>query len=314
MATNNAADAAATHSDTATPVPDPAAGYSGPGAPSKSPFAFPSEAPAFKPAPAVSPSTPKVPSTTPTVPPASQVSSTPKSLFADPATSDTNSESAAIPSSELKRKATDPNLKVVTIDPSHDFTLIVGSPGSFEPQTAFQVNKGTLRHASEVWTKMLTSPWDAGLKNPFEIEFLDDSPWAFEQVLRIAHWQISKLPPQLTITELMSLATLTDKYDLGSLMKLALDSSRWLQPVRYNVWRMWPAQPSFREWTFITHALQSRHDYEYLISRLAVEVQVDATDVSFYYVTNDGKTKLGKDLPDRIIGECGQILVAVLPS
>jgi hypothetical protein len=83
-------------------------------------------------------------------------------FFGKPAPSVTNSESAATPSSPgVKRKATDPNLKVVTIDPFYDLTLIVGSPGSFEPQTAFQVNKGTLRHASEVWTKMLTGPWYA---------------------------------------------------------------------------------------------------------------------------------------------------------
>jgi hypothetical protein len=313
MATNNGANAAASRSNTATPVPDPAAGFQGPGTPSKSPFAFSSEAPAFKPPPKTYSSTPKVPSTMLIVPPASQVSSTPSSLFAGPAPSDMKSEPAATPSPGLKRKATDPNLKVVTIDPFHDFTLIVGSPGSFEPQTAFQVNKGTLRHASEVWTKSLTGPWDAGLKNQSEIEFPEDSPWAFEQVLRIAHWQISKLPSKLTITELKSLATLTDKYDLGSLMKIALDSSRWLRPVRYDIWRQWPAQSSLREWTFITHALQSQNDYEYLISRLAVEVQVNATDVSFYYVTREGKTKLG-DLPDRILGECDQISVFVLPS
>lgn len=248
-----------------------------------------------------------------TVPPTSQVSLTPNSLFAYPTPSDMNSEPAATPSPNLKRKATDPNLKIVTIDPLYDLTLIVGFPGSSEGQTAFQVNKGTLRHASEVWNKSLTGPWGARHKDQSEIKFLDDSPWAFEQVLRIAHWQISKLPLQLTIAELKSLAELTDKYDLGSLMKMALDSSRWLHPVRYNIWRQWPAQSSFREWTFITYALQSRHDYEYLISRLAVEVQVDATDVSFYYVTREGKTKLG-DLPDRILGECDQISVFVLAS
>jgi hypothetical protein len=313
MAKNSAANAAASRTNTATPVPDPAAGFQGPRAPSKSPSTSSSEALALVSASKASPSTPKVPSTTPTVPPASQVSQTPNSLFADPAPSDMNSEPAATPSPDLKRKVTDPNLKIITIDPIYDLTLIVGSPGGPEEQTAFQVNKGTLRHASEVWNKSLTGPWGARHKNQSEIEFLDDSPWAFEQVLRIVHWQISKLPLKLTITELKSLATLTDKYDLGSPMKMALDSSRWLHPVRYDTWRQWPAQSSLREWTFITHALQSQHDYEYLLSRLAVEVQVDATDVSFYYVTREGKTKLG-DLPDRILGKCDQISVFVLSS
>lgn len=338
MATNNTADAAASRSGTATPVPNPAAGFLGPRAPSQMPSASSSEASALSQM-SVSPLTPQVPSSTPKTLSETPVEPPVSSLFpVKLASSDTNSGSAAAPKSwkelaknvaavsqaqprpqpavplaDLKRKVTDPHLKIVTIDPFYDLTVIVGTPSSIGSQTAFRVNKGSLRHASEVWTKALTGHWGARLGNQSEIEFPEDSPWAFEQVLRIAHWQIRKLPLQLTITELKSLATLSDKYDLGGLMKMALDSGRWLHPVRYYVWRQWPAQSSLREWTFITHALQSRHDYEYLISRLAVEVQVDATDVSFYYVTGEGKTKLG-DLPDRILGGCDQISVFVLPS
>jgi hypothetical protein len=128
----------------------------------------------------------------------------------------------------VKRKATDPNLKVVTIDPFYDLTLIVGSPGSFEPQTAFQVNKGTLHHASEVWTKMLTGPWYAGLKNQSEIELLEDSPWAFEIVLRVAHLQTDKLPFALTLAQMKSLAALTDEYDLAKVMHMPIDSKDWI--------------------------------------------------------------------------------------
>lgn len=302
MATNNTADAAASRSNTATPVPDPAADYSGPDALWSPTLMSPREAEELLLGPVASLSTPEVPSTTHTVPATSQVSSTPNSLFSDPAPSDMDSEPATTPSPGLKRKATDPNLKVVTIDPFYDFTLIVGSSGSFEPQTAFQVNKGTLRHASEVWTKMLTGPWNAGLKNQSEIELLDDSPWAFEIVLRIAHLQTDKLPVALTLAEMKSLAVLTDKYDLAKVMHMPIEHKDWIfDPSIF--WRQWDIYSSLQDWAFVTHVFKFEDDCDYLVNRLAVEVQIDSSDDSFYYFTGDQKTKLRADLPDCLLGK-----------
>jgi hypothetical protein len=49
--------------------------------------------------------------------------------------------------------------------------------------------------------------------------------------------------------------------------------------------------------------LQIESDYEYLVNRLAVEVEVDEKDVSFFHTTSTKKTKIRSDLPDRILGE-----------
>ena len=202
---------------------------------------------------------------------------------------------------DLKRKITDPNVKIFTVDPFYDLTLIVGTPGRINGQAAFRVNKGSLRHASDIWTKMLTGAWAES--NQSEIRFPDDTPWAFAQILRIAHLQLDQLPVILNLSELNALAVLTDKYNLVKLIRVALDSKQWLSNVRWSTWRSWPAQSCIQEWAFITHVFQCQDDYDYLVSRLAVEVQVDETDVSFYYVTGDKKTKLRSTLPNRILSE-----------
>jgi hypothetical protein len=113
----------------------------------------------------------------------------------------------------LEREATDLNLEIVTIDKMYDLTLIVGTPEPPMRQKAFRINKGSFRNASEFWTAMLSGNWVEG--DLSEISFPEDSPYAFEIVLRIAHLQFHKLPASLTQEQLVEIATLSDKYDLG---------------------------------------------------------------------------------------------------
>ena len=84
-----------------------------------------------------------------------------------------------------KRKITDPDLKIVTIDRKYDLTLIVGSPEHVGGQKAYQVNKGVFRHASKAWDAMMSGNWAES--NMSEIAFPEDSSYAFHIVLRIAH-------------------------------------------------------------------------------------------------------------------------------
>lgn len=208
---------------------------------------------------------------------------------------------AARNSPDLKRKRTDPNLKIVTVDPFYDLTIIVGTD-YLDGQVAFRVNKGSMRHASDVWTKMLTDPW-AKLNSEPEIRFPDDSPWAFEQVLRIAHLQIDIEPSALSLSEVEALAILSDKYNLVKLMRIAINSKGGFSSAQVSEWHQWPAEPSLQVWTFITYAFHFQHDYDYLVNKLAVEAQVDEADMSLYHVTGDKKTRLRSDLPDRILSK-----------
>lgn len=202
--------------------------------------------------------------------------------------------------SSLKRKATDPSLKIITIDPYYDLTLIVGEPHKRGGQTAFQVNKGSLRHASDVWTKMLNGDWAES--NQSEIRFPDDHPWPFEQALRIAHLQIAQLPANLSIAQTSSLAVMTDKYNLKKIMRIALDSKHWFADIRQTIWREWPAHPLLPRYTYITHVFELQDDYDHLVSKLAVEVWINMEDGSVNF-GSDVKTKLSSSLPDRITSQ-----------
>jgi hypothetical protein len=134
---------------------------------------------------------------------------------------------------DLKRKATDPELKIITIDSPYDLTLIVGTPDSLGGQAAFQVNKGSLRHASDIWEKMLTGAWAE--KSQSEIAFPDDVPWAFVQVLHMAHLKMDKLSATMNLAEMSALAVIADKYNLVKLVRMVVDSKGWLAGVCYSV-------------------------------------------------------------------------------
>ena len=212
------------------------------------------------------------------------------------------SKSAAATAPNLKRKSTDPNIKIVNLDPHYDLTLIVGTTERSSGQIAFQVNKGSLRLASDIWTRMLSGPWAE--KDRSEIRFPDDCPWAFLQVLRTAHLQIAQLPAAVSLAEMTALAVLTDKYNLVNLMKVALNCRLcWLNTARNTTWLEWPANPYIQDWAFITHVFQQQNYYEQLVCKLAVEVEVDHKDVSLYYGAQGKRTKLRSTLPDRILSE-----------
>lgn len=98
------------------------------------------------------------------------------------------------------------------------------------------------------------------------------------------------------------MVVLTDKYNLAKLVRVAVESKQWLRKVRLT-WRVWPAGPFLTEWSFIAHVFRCKDDYDYLVNRLAVEVEVDETDVTFYYTTGVIKTKLDSILPDHILSE-----------
>ncbi|KAF3008922.1 hypothetical protein E8E13_011295 [Curvularia kusanoi] len=200
-----------------------------------------------------------------------------------------------------KRKTTDPNLKTVVIDPMYDLTVIVGTPDATDGQIAFRVNRGSLRHASDVWNKMLTGPWSENIKDQSEVEFPDDSAWAFEQVLYIAHLQEHKVPqPQeIDLSKLLSLAVLVDKYDLARVMRTAWREKDWAPLDQPQL--TWSAIPIHQDWIYITHAFEYNESCAYLTNRLAVEVQNDKTDGSLYHLTGDVKFKLSADMPERVL-------------
>ncbi|KAF1350479.1 hypothetical protein EJ07DRAFT_159614 [Lizonia empirigonia] len=199
---------------------------------------------------------------------------------------------------ELKRNATDQNLEIITIDPHYDLTLTVGSPNHEHGQMALRVNRGCMRNVSDIWTKMLTGDW-AELKQS-EIEMPDDSWKALLLVLRMAHSQFAQLPDQLSGQDLCWLAVLTDKYNLGTVVRIMLELKKWLLPYK-AVWIKWPSHPDIQEFAQMTLAFGLDADHKYLVNRLAVEVQVHEETMRFSLASGDKQIPLRSTLPDRIL-------------
>lgn len=201
---------------------------------------------------------------------------------------------------ELKRKATDQNLEITTIDPHYDLTLIVGSPNHEHGQMAFRVNRGSMRNVSDVWTKMLTGDWTELRQS--EIEMPEDSWKALLLVLRMAHFQSARLPDRLSAEDLLSLAVLTDKYNLGMVVRDMLKLKKWLLPYKAE-WTKRLSHSYIQEFAQMTMAFGLDEDFEYLVTRLAVEVRVHEKTKRFILDSGKEQVHLRSTLSDRILSK-----------
>jgi hypothetical protein len=198
----------------------------------------------------------------------------------------------------LKRKITDPNLEVITIDAMNDLTLIVGTPAHPKGQKAFQVSQSSFRNVSIAWTKMLSGNWAESYQS--EIELPDDSCDAFLIVLRIAHFQIPQLPENLSQDKLHDLAILTDKYALQDAVRVGIELKKWLEPYRQSG-VLWPALQDLVPFATITHGLNILEDFKRIVSRLAMETRVDDEFGQYYfYDAAEKRVVLHSSLPSQV--------------
>ncbi|KAH3908629.1 hypothetical protein HBI56_075050 [Parastagonospora nodorum] len=213
----------------------------------------------------------------------------------------------------LKRKMTHQNLETITIDPMYDLTLIVGTPEHTKGQKAFQVSKGVFRNISAVWAKMMNGNWAESSQS--EICLPDDSCEALHIVLQIVHFQLSKLPEKLSREELVDLSVLTDKYQLANAVRVGLEMKKWMEPHK-KAYMSRPSDAALQDFIVITFAFSLQGDFEYLVSRLATELEVDAQG-KFYY--RDGKQKqkqivLRSDLPTSVSVKIERIRCDILSA
>jgi hypothetical protein len=184
----------------------------------------------------------------------------------------------------VKRKLTDANLETITIDQYYDLALIVGTPDHPDGQKAFRVNRGSMRYVSHVWTNMLEGDWAERKRS--EIELPDDPCRAFEIVLYTAHWNFPMLPPALNVRELAELAVLTDRYDLIRVMHIALEVKEWLLPHK-KTWIKWSPNPDLQDFVMMTLFFSRSTEFDFLLNRLAVEVQVDEQNCQFSIIVEE---------------------------
>jgi hypothetical protein len=229
-----------------------------------------------------------------------EASSTPPPTTASSLFGDGREKTGNDAPTSLKRKFTDPNLEVITIDAIYDLTLIVGISEHAKGQKAFRVNKGSFRNVSIVWSKMMSGDWIESKQS--EISFPDDSCEAFLIVLRIAHFQVSQLPDALSRDELYELAVFTDKYELQNAVRMGVELKKWLEPYRQSgVLR--PALRDLAHFVFIIDAFGIWEDYDRLLDRIAVETLVDESGDYYYLDEDKNKVTLRSTLPSRATGK-----------
>ncbi|KAL6710838.1 hypothetical protein ACN47E_007895 [Coniothyrium glycines] len=205
----------------------------------------------------------------------------------------------ATPAKDLKRKATDPNLEIVTIDALYDLTLIVGTPEHIRGQKAFRVSKSSVRHASTVWSSMLNGQWAES--DMSEIGFPDDSCDAFQLVLQIAHWQFETLPKTMSRPDLLEMAVLGDKYDLEKILHAAAQAKGWIPP-RGPTSSNWPADADLQDWIIITRAFSWKEDCAYMTNKLAMQIEV--LDGVYSYTFSGGqKHTMRPDFPPHTLAQ-----------
>lgn len=187
---------------------------------------------------------------------------------------------------DMKRKRTDLNLEIVTIEESYDLTIIIGTPTSSHGQKAFQVNKGCFKNASSMWKAMFSGQWKESQQN--EVEFPDDTPAAFEVVMRVAHLQFDLLPFTLSGPELVEVAKLCDKYDLMRILRPALQLKQWYESYKGNAWEKCH---TMEELSVIIPVFGTEEDRNFFICELAVETLVSVDDVYQYRCRRTGQIK-----------------------
>ena len=204
-------------------------------------------------------------------------------------------------STGLKRKLTDLELEIITIDQYYDLTLIVGHPDHVDGQKVFQISRSAMRHVSDIWTKMLAPDAWAESKQS-EIDMPEDSCKVMLLVLRIAHLQFAQLPNELSMEDLRALATLTDKYNLVKIVRVMLELKKWLDPYKQEWKKTAASSTHLTEFAEIHQVFGNQDAYEYVVNRLTVEVE--ASDEGFSFKDAEGKvSKLRSSLPERILGE-----------
>ena len=151
---------------------------------------------------------------------------------------------------------------------------------------------------------MVCRPWEAMMKWPFaqeghgsnkeprEIEMLDDDPSALEIILNIAHLRFEAVPQSLGFEQLLSLATLTDKYQATRVLRPWI--SLWMMDISRFV-----GKPGYEECAWIAWEFGLEVDFERIVTHLILNAKTDKEGRCLV----DDECLIGKQLPSGMIGQ-----------
>jgi hypothetical protein len=96
--------------------------------------------------------------------------------------------------------------------------------------------------------------------------------------------------------ELVDLANLIDKYQLGDAVRISIELKKWVEPYQ-KVHILCPANTYPPDFSIITFVFNMGSDFEYLVNRLTMEVRVDGSGSHYYEDKSSKKVLLHSGLP-----------------
>jgi hypothetical protein len=186
----------------------------------------------------------------------------------------------------------------ITLDDQYDLTLVVGKNVENGVKN-FRVNRSSLRLASAPFKTMLDGRFAESDQS--EIEFPDDSWFAFHVFLLVTHMKIEELPGTMRSSELLCLTQFCDKYDLGSLLSPFVIAKGWLSA--HKTEGSWKLHERSMAFLFVAHTFKMDTDCASLTAMLALQLQVHE-DGSMFFVHSEKRIRLrGTFCTERLMGK-----------
>jgi hypothetical protein len=158
-------------------------------------------------------------------------------------------------------------MATTVIDPNGNLVLILTND---EGVHRFIVRSTVLIQSSKYWESLLTGAFMEGGQNQINIH--DDPRQALNLMLQCIHGAFDAFPPGTTYTELIDLATLCDKYDVGNTVRPFAEA--YLGPQEGNL-----CSPGNEEWGLqMLFHLKCADMFDRWAKRLVQKVTVDNND------------------------------------
>lgn len=167
-----------------------------------------------------------------------------------------------------------PSPPVIDLCFDHDLTLNIKTDNG-PTICRYRVAKPIMCIASPVWRAMLTGKFmEASVQNR-EIPFVDDDPEALLTVLRIAHHRTHEVTKVLELGQLVSIATVCDKYDTVAMCRPYIEN--WVRPFIAEQPESQPPylRPGWEAWLWCAWVFGYEETFRQLVSKLQAEICTD---------------------------------------
>ncbi|KAE9961194.1 hypothetical protein BLS_003306 [Venturia inaequalis] len=170
----------------------------------------------------------------------------------------------------------------------------------------YTVSRTVMCIVSPVWRAMLAGRFkEANVQNR-DIPLIDDDPEALLTVLRIAHHRSYEVPKALTLSQLVNIATICDKYDTVAMCRpyIGIWATPYIETVNHSQQALY-LSPGNESWLWCAWVFGYQETFSKLVNKLRVEISTDK-EGSCYTPSGSGPnqlTLLKANMPSDVTGE-----------